>query len=247
MRTLIIAIVLATVAAACSSSDDQADTTPTTAPTPGSTTAATAAPAPVEDEAVSFPTGDGLTLEGRRFGSGPTGVVLAHMRPASMESWFEFAEILAESGYSALAFNFRGYGNSEGAGFAVDVDTTAAVDFLQSTGVTEVFAIGASMGGTGAVAAAAERAVGGVATLSAPDRFEGTDAIDAARAYAGPLLLIAAEDDQPYAAEATAIAAAAAGPARVEILPGQAHGTGLFATHPAEVIDLLLEFLATNA
>lgn len=163
-----------------------------------------------------------------------------------MESWFAFASVLAESGYSALAFNFRGYGNSDGDGFAVDVDTTAAMDFLASSGATSVIVIGASMGGTGAVAASAERTTNGTITLSAPDVFEGTDAVAAAATFAGPLLLIAAENDSPYPEDAVAIAGASAGGAQVAILPGGAHGTNLFDDHGGAVTSLILAFLATN-
>ena len=254
MRPFLITLVLALTAAACSSGDDTGAATstvtpaPTTsAPTPASTTAAPEGSGiSGQEEAVTLVTGDGVTLEGRRFGSGSTGVVLAHMRPASMESWFDFARVLAEGGYSALAFNFRGYGNSEGDGFAVDVDTAAAIDFLTASGATNVIVIGASMGGTGAVAASAERSTGGAVTLSAPDAFEGTDAVAAAATYAGPLLLIAAENDRPYSEDAVAIAGASAGEAQVAILPGGAHGTNLFDDHGGAVTSLILEFVATN-
>lgn len=255
MRTFRIALVLALTAAACSTGDDTGAATSTTTPAPttsASTTPASTTAAPQgssisgQEEAVTFVSGDGVTLEGRRFGSGSTGVVLAHMRPASMESWFDFARVLAESGYSALAFNFRGYGNSEGDGFAVDVDTAAAIDFLTASGASNVIVIGASMGGTGAVAASAERSTSGAITLSAPDVFEGTDAVAAAATFAGPLLLIAAENDRPYSEDAVAIAGASAGGARVAILPGGAHGTNLFDDHGGAVTSLILEFLATN-
>jgi len=261
MRIFLLALAVALAAAACSSSDDQSGDGPATVPTtsttaPGANTApdstasslsttTTTATTPAE-EAVTFVTTDGVTLEGRRFGSGETGVVLAHMRPATMDSWFAFAEVLADAGYSALAFNFRGYGDSEGGGFAVDIDTVAAIDFLESTGVTDVVVIGASMGGTGAVAAAAERSSNGAITLSAPDGFEGTDAVAAAATFVAPLLLMAAEDDQPYPEDAAAIAGAAAGGAQVAILPGGAHGTDLFEEHGAVVTEFILEFLATN-
>ena len=255
MRTFLITLVLALTAAACSSGDDTTAATSTTTPVPttsASTTPASTTAAPEgssisgQEEAVTFVSGDGVTLEGRRFGSGSTGVVLAHMRPASMESWFDFARVLAESGYSALAFNFRGYGNSEGDGFAVDVDTAAAIDFLTASGASNVIVIGASMGGTGAVAASAERSTSGTITLSAPDVFEGTDAVAAAATFAGPLLLIAAENDRPYSEDAVAIAGASAGGAQVAILPGGAHGTNLFDDHGGAVTSLILEFLATS-
>lgn len=260
MRLFLITLAVALTIAACSGSDDQSGDAPTTVPTttttpetttpettttPDSTTSSpsTTATTPAEGEPVTFVTSDGVTLEGRRFGSGETGVVLAHMRPAEMDSWFGFAEVLADAGYSALAFNFRGYGESDGGGFAVDIDTVAAIDFLESTGVGGVVVIGASMGGTGAVAAAAERSMSGAITLSAPDVFEGTDAVAAAATFAGPLLLMAAEDDQPYPEDAAAIAGAAAGGAQVAILPGRAHGTDLLEEHEAVVTTFILEFL----
>ena len=48
--------------------------------------------------AVTFESRDGVTLEGRLFGDGSTGVVLSHMRPADQRSWFAFANRLADDG-----------------------------------------------------------------------------------------------------------------------------------------------------
>lgn len=40
------------------------------------------------------------------------GVVLLHMMPATKESWYDFALKLQESGFQALAIDFRGHGKS---------------------------------------------------------------------------------------------------------------------------------------
>lgn len=256
-------LVLVVVASACSSEDNAAETSlpetttasstasaPAATTTSASTATTTSAPATTttqndtDGEAVTFPTADGLILEGRRFGSGPSLVVLAHMRPADMESWFDFARVLGAEGYSALAFNFRGYGDSEGDGFDVDTDVLAAIDFADGLGAEEAFVIGASMGGTGSVTASSQRPVSGTITLSAPGAFEGADAVAAAPALTAPILLVAAGNDTPYPSDAGSIDAATTVPSEVVILSGSQHGTNLFLDHGEELTALILEFLA---
>lgn len=191
-------------------------------------------------------TSDGLILEAERFGTGADFVVLAHMRPADMTSWYSFAQFLADEGYSVITFNFRGYGNSEGAGFAVDVDVVAAVDAAVSLGAERVFVIGASMGGTGAIAAAAQRDLAGVITLSAPAAFQGTDAAAAAARIETALLLIASANDSPYNGDAETLGAAAGDTARVILYPGRKHGTEIFLDHSEEMTQEILGFLAAQ-
>jgi len=241
-----------TVAAAPETTVETPETTTTAAAT---TTVAATTSAPPETTTsaadadgveVTFETADGLVLEGREFGSGSTAVVLAHMRPANMESWFDFAEVLAGEGYSALAFNFRGYGNSEGDGFDVDTDVQAAVDFVTEHGAESVYVIGASMGGTGSVAASAQRPVAGTITLSAPAEFEGTDALSAAANLSAPILLFAATADQPYPDHAEVMAAAATVDAEVVILSGSNHGTTMFQDHGQELTEAILAFLSAG-
>lgn len=239
-----------TVAAAPETTVETPETTTTAAAT---TTVAATTSAPPETTTsaadadgveVTFETADGLVLEGREFGSGSTAVVLAHMRPANMESWFDFAEVLAGEGYSALAFNFRGYGNSEGDGFDVDTDVQAAIDFAAENGAEEVFVIGASMGGTGSVTASSQRPVAGTVTLSAPAAFEGADALAEASELSAPILLFAATADQPYPEDAAAMEAATPVPAEVVILSGSNHGTNMFLDHGEALTTKILEFLA---
>ena len=192
-------------------------------------------------------TADGLILEAERFGTGDVFVVLAHMRPADMSSWFSLAGLLGGEGYSSITFNFRGYGNSEGAGFAVDVDVVAAVDAAFELGARAVFVIRASMGGTGAIAAAAQRDVAGVITLSAPVEFMGVDAEAAAAQVRSGMLLVAAEGDSPYNAHALALGASAPGFAEVSILPGRNHGTEMFLDNSEALTQAILLFLDNQA
>lgn len=228
--------VIALIAAACGDGGVAA-TVPVPEPGP---TSDTAAMTPAQ-----FVTADGITLEGRLLGDGTDFVVLAHMRPATMDSWAPFAEVLAANGFSVLIFNFRGYGNSGGDGFAVDLDTGAAIDFAAARGANRVFVIGASMGGTGAIAAAADRTVAGVVTLSAPAKFEGVDAVEAARRLDAPLLAFAAAGDDSYVDQANELVSAAGG--TVIALDGNAHGTNLFKDHGPALRSRILSFLAAGS
>lgn len=206
-------------------------------------TASETLPDPGRDFPVT--TSDGLHLEARAWGTGADYVVLAHMRPADMTSWFDFARLLADHGYTAVAFNFRGYGQSEGhsGDFEVGIDVRAAVDAAHDAGAARVFVIGASMGGTGAVVAAASNEIAGTIALSAPDVFEGVDAASRAQDVPTPLLLIAADGDERAAEDAAKIAASN-GQAELVILTGSQHGTNLFADHGEEITTLILDFLA---
>lgn len=71
--------------------------------------------APAGANKVTFTTEDGVQLGGYLVGEGSRGVVLAHMYPTDQTSWFAYAEELAQPGYLVLTFDFRGYGESQGA------------------------------------------------------------------------------------------------------------------------------------
>ena len=182
----------------------------------------------------------GIELEGRVFeADGATaGVVLAHMRTADQSSWFGFAETLADDGYRVLTFNFRGYCPGGEAGCSsgrTDLsllwrDVQAAVRFLRSTGVGRVGVIGASMGGTAALVAAAQPTarIGAVATLSAPISIEGLVASsETLVAVPSAKLYVAGNGDPSAAADAQSLYDLSVPPKRVEIVPSEDHGTDL--------------------
>ncbi len=209
--------------------------------------------------AVTFESRDGVGLEGRLFGDGSTGVVLSHMRPADQRSWFAFANRLADQGYLVLTYDFRGYcpGGDGGCSqgdlqiSAIWQDVLGAMDFVRSQGATTVALVGASMGGTASLVAAAQDGSDAavVVTLSAPVSIEGLDADPAVlQRVDANKLFIAGLGDASAAASAQDLYEIAPPPKRVEISPADDHGTDLLTGSQGEAIQRLIEtYLAAFA
>jgi len=189
---------------------------------------------------VSFPSTGDIELQGRLFeaGGGSAGVVLAHMQPSDQSSWFDYAETLADDGYRTLTFNFRGYCPGGDAGCSTGEtdpallwrDVLAAVRYLRSTGAVRIAVIGASMGGTAALVAAATPSarIGAVATLSAPIAIGGLVASpETLVAIPSAKLYVAGNGDASAATEAQRLYDLSVPPKRVEIVPSDDHGTDL--------------------
>lgn len=198
-------------------------------------------------EAVSFQTPDGVTLRGQLTGTGTTAVVLAHMFPADATSWYPMAEHLASVGYTALAFNFRGYDGSDGTKDVAkaDVDLRAAYDFVVAGGAQRVALVGASMGGTASVIVAAATQPVALVAVSAPTMFQGLDALTSAPGVHAPTLLMASREDGSAAASLRALAGKIPG-AKESLFPGDAHGTNLLSSRP-DATDALVAFLREHA
>lgn len=213
-------------------------------------TACAGGPETSPPEVVRFTTEDGVDLAGDLRGEGQTGVVLAHMFPADRTSWDDFASLLAGEGFMALNFDFRGYGDSEGTKDIAEIwrDILAAVETLRGRGAQRVVVIGASMGGSAALVAAARTQLDGVVTLSAPSTFMGLVAPpEVVQAVDEPKLFIAAQGDEQAAATAQAFYTQASGAKRVEIVTGDDHGTDLLGGGQAEVVRMhILTFLRTQ-
>lgn len=201
-----------------------------------------------EREAVRFETADGLSLEGIRFGRGPVWVVLGHMRPADMTSWFDFAEEVAAGGHTALAYNNRGYGASEGVAeeYRVDLDATAAIGFARSGGAERIFFFGASMNGTAALFVGAREDLAGIATLSAVPEFAGVDGAGSVPRIACPKLFVGALDHKGNAAEARRFFEAASEPRKLVVFERGGHGTAMFGANRPELTEALLDFVQTH-
>jgi pimeloyl-ACP methyl ester carboxylesterase len=192
---------------------------------------------------VRFTTDDGVELTGELRGNGGVGVVLSHSFPTDRTAWASLAHELAEEGYTSLTFDFRGFGDSEGERGIPDIwrDVLAAIEFLRGEGVTAVVVIGASMGGTASLVAAARDDLAAVITLSAPSTFNGLLAPpEALQVVDEPKLFIAAQGDDAAAATAQGFYAQSPGPKRVEIVTGDDHGTDLLEGHQAEAVRMLI-------
>lgn len=194
---------------------------------------------------VRFRTSDGARLGGAIVGRGATGVVFAHQVAGDRCQWFPFAQELARLGYRSLVFDMRGYGGSPGAmNVNPHLDVVAAAAELRRRGARRIVLVGASMGGTGVVAAAPSirPPIAGVVELSAPRGFGGVDALAAARRLTRPALFIAGRDDGDFAQASRALhRAAKSRDKKLVIAPTSWHGVDLVSL-PA-VKKLVLDFL----
>ena len=195
---------------------------------------------------VEFTSTDGVTLRGRHYGDGDLTVVLAHMRPTDQESWAPFAERLADEGYAAFTFNFRGYEPSSGdkeIGL-IDLDLGGALDYLATRGVEQPVLVGASMGGTAAVKVAANRDVAAIFVLSAPAAIDGLSAADYVANVEEPKFFMVAEDDLSARTDGAALYDASSGQRFYEVFTGGEHGSDLvYGRHSELVQGRILEFL----
>jgi pimeloyl-ACP methyl ester carboxylesterase len=200
---------------------------------------------PEKDDAEEDP----IVLDARVFGSGDTGVILAHMRPADQSSWFPFATELAKTGdYTVLTFDFRGYGESTGEKQfdRIDTDLQAAYEYMRDTlRVDRIYLVGASMGGTASLVVAARMSVAGVISISSPGQFPPLDAVETVGDITAPKLFITAEDDVPAFRSQEEFWEVSSGSKAQHIYDGDEHGTALLdGPHAADVKARLLAFLS---
>jgi pimeloyl-ACP methyl ester carboxylesterase len=202
---------------------------------PGATSTTTATPCGEEAaEAVTLTTGDGTELNAVLVGDGDVGVVLGHQFRSDYCSWVPFAKQLAERNMRALAINF--------VSTSIDDDMVAGATDLQRRGAKRIILVGASMGGTAALVAAAKIDVAGVAALSAPQQFSGLDALPSVRRLETRALLLAGRQDVSFARDARRLYRAMKSRNKALVVTtGSEHGTDLLQDPKAE--RALLEFL----
>lgn len=127
---------------------------------------------------VAVPTVGGVALPGWFIPAGPDrapGVVLVHGWESARDRALPFAQFLGAAGFHTLVFDVRGHGGNAaesrplGVGEFAD-DAAAAARWLAARSeVTRIALLGHSMGGAGALlAAAAEPAVSAVVAVAAP-------------------------------------------------------------------------------
>jgi pimeloyl-ACP methyl ester carboxylesterase len=224
-------------------------------PTPPPSETLSPSPTPVPGEAVTFRASDGVRIAGRLFGEGRVGVVLGHSIDGDQTEWWNFAEVVADAGHAALAIDFRGYCPGEDAGCSEDGSTRdawrdllAGARFLRERGVKDIVLIGASMGGTASVLAAAEARprVSGVITLSAPTACCGIEVDRSIVGAVGAQMLFIAgrfDGEAPRSAQAFTRWAGSAGEA--VILETGEHGTDLFGLATPQVERRTTESILT--
>ncbi len=203
---------------------------------------------------VTFPTEDDIELSGTLFGSGDVAVILAHQGTpgADQTTWQPFARLLAERGYTALTFDFRGVGQSEGVLRYGDLgmDVEAAIQFLGDRGYSQIVCAGASMGGTACIQAALSNDLRGLIVLASTMRAgSGTNSLrindaDLANLVLPKLFITAEGDFHSVVNDTKRMVELSPDPKTLLLLPGTQHGTRLFDTEVGqELTTALLEFL----
>jgi alpha-beta hydrolase superfamily lysophospholipase len=192
---------------------------------------------------------DDTRLVGLNLGSGRAGVVVSHEGNGDICSWLTYARELAASGLRVLDIDLRGHGSSEtvyGARYdRVDLDVTAAAEFLRRTGTPRVALAGGSLGAIASVvsAAALDPAPAAVVSVSGPETDGPLRAMRAVQRLRAPVLFAASEDDVPYVDAARRLYALAASPDKhLLVRPGVAHGIALL-TEDAAARSAVTAFL----
>lgn len=152
---------------------------------------------------VSFKTNDGWQIFADAYvpaGSSKGAVILLHQRNGGASDWKALCSQLQKAGYTALAIDQRGAGRSvqspAGSGQKADdapwqtgEDIAAAINFVADKG--PVGLAGASYGANNALiyAAAHPDQIKGVALFSPGANYNGLDAVKAAGAWKGPIVI----------------------------------------------------------
>jgi len=198
----------------------------------------------------------GFRLEGRLFGSGAVGVVLAHMGGGDQSQWLEMAGLLATNGYLVLTFNRRGscpggeLGCSEGNEDAGSWrDLAFVVERLREAGAQRVVVGGASLGAMESLYALSRGLdADGLIWVAGIDLFEGVAVTEQMRGLRIPKLLIAGELDGEAGDLLRVFEQKAPEPSDVITLDTGEHGTDILAYADVAVADqfrqAVLDFLA---
>ena len=197
---------------------------------------------------IRFRAADRVRLAGHRFGRGRTAVIFAHERIGGACDWIVYARRLARRGYLTIVFDFRGYGASQRSTKSrFPADVIAAAKLSRSLGARKVVLVGASMGGTSVLVAAANArpAVDGVVAVSAPSFYGDMNGVPAVRKLTVPVLYLAGDEDDGFADESRTLYAATGTNAKtLEIVQSSSHGVRL-ASEPGPR-SLIERFIASR-
>lgn len=242
MRLLVIATA-ALLLAGC------AATPPTPAPTvsfeslPEPTDAARTPAAMCADDALAgtahYTGADGAWFETGVIGEGDTVAVFIPQSGSDYCGFTEFAVLLADHGIQSVLINLCGVRTTV-CGVEDNVVSSGAHAVLvaaeqaRAAGATRVVAVGASMGGTTAIVAAALASDDGrldaVADLSGPIAFAGIDTTPLVGAVAIPMFLAVSGNDSVVTADALEQLGAASAGGDYAVYGGSGHGWAMLFT-----------------
>lgn len=203
-------------------------------------------------ENIVFTTTDGVAIAGEYLAGqvGGPAALLLHMMPAIKESWRPFAAELQAAGFSVLAIDLRGHGEStsaitgkidyknfEDADHQAKIhDVEAATAWLAAHGANpkRTALAGASIGANLAIQYAAEHhEIPAVVALSPGLDYRGVTTADKVARFSASqaLLLVASSEDEYSFLTNKKLAEIKTGAALIE-LNGAGHGTTMFENQP---------------
>ena len=212
-----------------------------------------------EPETITLFPDDGVEIEADVWSGDDRWVLLGHQFPDNRRPWDPIADRFIDRGYSVLSWDFRCHGNSGCNETATEDESVrslavkniwrdwhAAIDYAIANGADEIYAIGASMGGTSLMQIAADRDELLVAVaISSPNRFKGLDALANFERVTIPKLFIVGELNMAAPDFSRRFHAEAVGPSRLLVLDTDLHGNPLAISEQfgEEIQDLLVEFV----
>jgi dienelactone hydrolase len=218
-------------------------------------------------EKVSFDTSDKVTIYGTFYpgaGAEAPAVLCLPMMRHTRETYSGFAKRLQRLGYSVLAIDMRGHGESlSKAGRRLDIsefktadfrdmalDVEAALRFLareKKLKPSRSIVVGASIGSTAAILAAAGYPEIDALVLLSPGRsYREVDVTKPFKKCAPrPVLIVVGDMDKYSSASARELAAEAPDSTRLVVRPTRAHGTDLLARD--EVAEAVTDWIEDKA
>lgn len=217
-------------------------------------------------ENIVFTTTDGVAIAGEYLAGqvGGPAALLLHMMPATKESWRPFAVRLQAAGFSVLAIDLRGHGESTTAGAGrIDYknfedadhqakihDVEAAMVWLTAHGANpkRTVLVGASIGANLAIQYAAEhQEITAILALSPGLDYRGVTTADkVARYSASQALLLVASSEDEYSFLTNKKLAGVKADAELIELQGVGHGTTMFENGP-ELMDQAVKWLTEKS
>lgn len=196
-------------------------------------------------EHVELQTEDNIKLTADLYKGGEKGIILLHMYTVTKKSWEDFANELQEKGYTIIAIDLRGHGESdlnykdftEKDFNNMLLDAKAAKDFLNKE---KNIIIGASIGANLAIKFANQ--IDGAVSLSPAFNYKGIETREDATKTTKPVLIIASDEDAQSVGDSKELGKLIQG-SKTQIYSGKGHGTNML---DRETKDLILDWLNEN-
>jgi pimeloyl-ACP methyl ester carboxylesterase len=200
---------------------------------------------PVSTSTIKIGAADGNQITATEYGQSQQVVIFSNMETNSPAAWSRVATGAARLGYMSVTYKYSREGK-ERTNDLIDV-----IKFVQAQGAREIILVGASRGGIVSLQASVNAEINtpivALVVFSAPIQYEGVTYYTSQEleSITIPKLLLSAEYDV-YINQTREIFETFSEPKELQLFPGEAHGTDLFKEHSAELVQLLMDFIASH-